>query len=1015
MVRKLSLAIAMVLGVVPFGVQALGLGEIRTKSSLNQNLNADIKLLSVSKTEMADVRINLAPAAVFNQAGIERPHFLTRLEFKAMTLPDGSQVIRVSSPEPVREPFVNFFIEVDWPNGHMLREFTVLLDPPVTTERQPAPVQKPRGGQSALPSRPVRSARPAPEGSNEAGNYGPTRRNETLWGIAEKVRHQGTTMEQMVMSLFYANPEAFLRGNVNNLKVGKILRVPSREEVMEMRSGEARTAFRAQMNDWRTGTGGAATAEVAATPATADLEPEAVESTPVMAGVEPESPDAQLTIIPAQSPDEPSEVESDNVGARTDQLRRDLAMANERTESALEEGQELRSRIVDLESQLNDLQRLFELKSDQLAEMQSQFSGGMPAQMEMPAGVDGIVTQADGNLTGGDTEKAVTGMPGDSASQPEREAPPELASGMDGEVSPGETPTDVMQGADAITKADLPVVEEAQSKADMASDSMEKTLSTAPPASETVSPTPLKADAGKAEPKPKVAEKAPSKPAKAVKEPAVAEKSLLDKFLGDTTLMGIAAAVVVVLGALVWLVAGRRRKEEEEFPESILINTSDDEADDVVASEPDLEAAPQSEDETSFLSDFATEDDEDPLQTETGDVDPLTEADVYVAYGRYKQAEELIRQALDREPGRVELKEKLFEILYAVKDKQGFNKLAEKSAAEGIPKSDPQVWDRVVAMGSKIIPGSALFAAGVAGLGDTLGGGDDADDQLLGDLDDLDLEADFSSEQEDTVQPEPLADIEGLELGDLDSTDSVLAAEPVEDAIGESTEEIMDFDLDFDLDEETFGEGVADRIDEVEQELLKETPQTDLIDQAENLDFTEEIDLEAFKLEDDVDTGFGGGVSDEQEISGLDLFTGDSATDDTARISPEGIIEIEDDLKDLSLEELETQIADNIDITTPVDTDPTLADLSDSSGGEITENDLMMDIEPLTLSVDEGDMGIESTENTALDEVGVKLDLARAYVDMEDAEGARSILNEVLLEGNEEQKAAAQKIIGELS
>ena len=260
MVRKLSLAVAMVLGVVPVGAQALGLGDIRTKSALNQRFNADILLYSVGEAEIADVKVRLAPPELFLEAGIDRPHFLSRLKFEPVLLPDGSSVIRVTSPDPVREPFLDFLIEVDWPKGQMLREYTVLLDPPVTTDQRPAPVQRPAAGMPAIQREsvapPAQTTAAMSMTGGAGGTYGPTRRNETLWGIAKKVRHSGTSMEQMVMSMLYANPQAFAGNNVNNLRVGQILRVPSRQEVMGLKYSDAHNAFRAQMNDWRAGRSG---------------------------------------------------------------------------------------------------------------------------------------------------------------------------------------------------------------------------------------------------------------------------------------------------------------------------------------------------------------------------------------------------------------------------------------------------------------------------------------------------------------------------------------------------------------------------------------------------------------------------------------------------------------------------------------------------------------------------------------------------------------------------------------
>ncbi len=148
MVRKLSLAIAFVLGIAPFGAYALGLGDIHLKSALNQHFSGDINLLSVNADEIQDIKVGLAPRDDYQRAGIDRPYLLTKLRFKPTALEDGSFAIRITSLEPIREPFLNFLIEVNWPKGKLVREYTVLLDPPATLDRRPTPVKTVSAGTS---------------------------------------------------------------------------------------------------------------------------------------------------------------------------------------------------------------------------------------------------------------------------------------------------------------------------------------------------------------------------------------------------------------------------------------------------------------------------------------------------------------------------------------------------------------------------------------------------------------------------------------------------------------------------------------------------------------------------------------------------------------------------------------------------------------------------------------------------------------------------------------------------
>ena len=157
MVRKLALAVSLALGTLSVPVHALGLGELSSKSALNQNFNGDISLLSVSPEELDGVRVKLADAEAFKRAGVDRPFYLSLLKFEPTLSKKGNSVIRVSSDFPIREPFMNFLIEVNWPKGRLMREYTVLLDPPTTTKRRPPKVAPVAKTTKAAPAKPTGS------------------------------------------------------------------------------------------------------------------------------------------------------------------------------------------------------------------------------------------------------------------------------------------------------------------------------------------------------------------------------------------------------------------------------------------------------------------------------------------------------------------------------------------------------------------------------------------------------------------------------------------------------------------------------------------------------------------------------------------------------------------------------------------------------------------------------------------------------------------------------------------
>ena len=257
---------------------ALGLGEIRLESALNQPLRAEIELISATREELENLTVQLASDDTFARYGIDRPFFLTRMNFRVMGSgsPSGN-VIRVSTPDPVTEPFVTFLVEATWASGRLLREYTVLLDPPTfappspgpqevvqaparstpadsgVIQRQPqtpAPAAPPRPAAAAPSPAPAQSApSPAPFDATPGGTY-EVQRGETLWGIASRVRQDNRlSMNQMMLAIFEANPQAF-EGNINQLSAGASLRIPSADEVFRINRGDALSEVQRQNSAW---------------------------------------------------------------------------------------------------------------------------------------------------------------------------------------------------------------------------------------------------------------------------------------------------------------------------------------------------------------------------------------------------------------------------------------------------------------------------------------------------------------------------------------------------------------------------------------------------------------------------------------------------------------------------------------------------------------------------------------------------------------------------------------------
>ncbi|MCB1871442.1 MAG: FimV family protein [Gammaproteobacteria bacterium] len=953
MVRKLSLAIALALGITPFAAHSLGLGDIKTKSGLNQQFQADIELLSISNEEIGDIRASLASEEVFAKAGVTRPYFLSQLKFKPVLMSNGKGIIRVTSGEPVREPFLNFLVEVNWPKGRLFREYTVLLDPPATLPRRPAPVQAATTTskiQSTRQVSPDNTVRGTAAGNGGITEYGPTRRNDTLWKIASEVRHSGASVEQMMMALFQANPQAFIKSNINNLKVGEILRVPERESVLSMTAREARIAFRDQVENWRSDR----TPPAAAEPGSETGRPaapavDAVTKEAPVAEDKAAVPEAELKIARMRTAEEAGKSVADSVdqSGGSANLKEDLLEAREMRESALQESKELKSRVENLASQLEDLQRLLELKDDQLAKLQLAL-GEKP---ELPAEPTPDVPESSVP----DTTSAPT------LSERTTESPPEMTAAGEERAAP------MLEKMGEKAAVDTP---QAGGMADQAEPPTTVTVDEAPATESKMAATemlPAPAETA-AEPKPAVVtadEKIEVKPAPAA-EPVPVQKPeagfmeqltnhpLLKKLTSDPMMLAIGGGVVAVLLALFWLLVGRRRKESQgfdEFQESILTDTVGEKEEIAVTDQAELtESDSGSTEETSFLSDFSPSE-IDALPEETGEVDPMAEADVYIAYGRYGQAEELVRQGLERNPRNQELKLKLLEILYAMKNTAAFTALAQELKAAGVSKANPGAWASVATMGAKLDPGNSLYTA------DSVEAGKpelelEAKDEMneLNDLDLGDLAASLEFDDEpkkEQVDGHPAATSEPAQ-------DAKLPESPDEDGLKFSLSDAA-------ADEAVAMDNLGDELASLESALDLDLDKID----SDGLDL-QKIAQEAVNL-------------DESEGAALELPTLELESITSAAEAPGFSIE------DIESLDLETEEIERLEL-------PDVEELSADSLGEMVAD-----------------------ADYSSDEINTKLDLARAYLDMGDEEGARSILQEVVNEGSEQQKAAAQKMMGGFS
>ncbi|QNH08375.1 FimV family protein [Pseudomonas sp. B11D7D] len=309
---------------------ALGLGEITLHSALNQPFEAEIELLEVGDLGAQDLSVGLAPAEVFNRSGVERFYFLNDLRFTPL-LRGSRSVIRVVSSRPVREPYLNFIVEVARPNGQLLREYTVLLDPPGSSAYTSVAAPSAAAVSQAAPrtQAPASSVRAITPPSASAGHRHQVVRGDSLWSIAARLREQGSTLSQQALmeGILALNPSAFAGGDPGRLQAGADLLLPD------------------------------AAHAAAAQPTVAPL---AAEAAPVVAEGSIEGPvRAPLAAVePAPQPTESLELLAEK------QRQVDLELANQAAENL-----QLQQGLAQLQLQLQQLQEQLAQKDAQLAEL----------------------------------------------------------------------------------------------------------------------------------------------------------------------------------------------------------------------------------------------------------------------------------------------------------------------------------------------------------------------------------------------------------------------------------------------------------------------------------------------------------------------------------------------------------------------------------------------------------------------------------------------------------------------
>lgn len=1008
--KKLRVSVlAAALAALPFAGYAAGLGKLTVLSALGQPLRAELDI-AASKEELSSLTARIAPQESFRQANIEYAGILSNVRLSLDRRSNGQPYFRVSSDRIISDPFLDMLIELSWSSGRLVREYTFLLDPPELNKpvETPAPVNAPvaaapakreaekpapapaaekpvqaeKSGEApraeSLPSdkadkqqvkrSPRVAAAPAPaapapdtkklEKADKGGETRTVRKGETLAKIAAETKPEGASLDQMLVALFRSNQEAFEGGNMNRLKAGKILSVPDAEAVKSVESGEAHKVVTAQSSDFEAYKRKLA-GSVAAAPAAKEAAPQQAAGGKIAPKVEDK--------VPAPSGKDKLQVSRTETAGDAGKLK---ALEEDKIakEKALKEAQ---SRIAELEKNMAEMRKLVELKNQAAADLQKQAAKPAPAADKKP------------------------------------------------EPAPAAKPADAPKVADAAK-------------------AVEATKPAEPPKEQAKPAEPAKAPEAE---KPAIAEEKPAAPPPKPKKPVVIpepepEPSFIEENL--PLVAGGGGVLALLLGYFGFKSVKRRKAAKEASAADSVLSSSS------VLDLSSSEAFSQVEGQPSEFGEIGA----------TGfgageGVDPIREAETFMAYGRDAQAEEILVDALRKDAGNLPVYLKLLEIYAARKSVFQFNAVAhnlyDQTSGQGAE------WDKAAELGRVVDPDNALYQGQAAEAPEVaaeeprvaseateaavpqpepeaeVASAEPAADQVM-ELDfDLDLGASSAAEAADAAPVEPApeaveapaAEPEALEFAaatpseestsaeappaaaeevasldfdlDLGATPAeapVSAAEPVA-PVAEAAAADAGFDIDFDLGTPTEPAAV---------EPVQETAVAAAADDGNMLDFDLNQGAQAAAAVSEVAE-----APALETAAALDLdfdLTGAGETAATA-------------LPDLPVDAAAPEVAAAADA--PLDFDFDL--------GEAPSIDLSLTESPAAPPLDLSGISLDLSEPAAPEapavseapvaepenpEVATKLELAQAYEEMGDREGAKELFQEVLAEGNSAQQAIAR-------
>lgn len=651
---------------------ALGLGRLAVQSALGETLRAEIDVTSITPEEASNLNIRVAPPESYRAAGVDYNAVLPGTQVVLQRRADGRSVITLTSDRAVQEPFVDVILEISWSTGRLVREYTLLFDPPVTRTAD-APVPPPAATTSPVitpaPAAPVaaapRAAQRKPvaprastgegESTSEArkpsvkapvaaapgeviGDEYTVRPGDSLSRIANRTQRQGVSLDQMLASLYQANPEAFVKNNINRLKSGVVLAVPSADAAKAISPADARQLIQAQSADFGTYRQRLA----AAVPAAKTDESARQAGGKVQSSVD----DRKAAATPA--PDKLTL--SKGATGKTPAPEERLSKEREKKDAT--------ARVAELSKNVDELKKLSGASG--AASGKAAAGTAAPAPMAPPVVVPPVTPPKP---------PVVASAPA-PAPVPPAPAPVVVATAPVPASAPASAP---------VVEAPLPAVVAAASAAASAA------------------PEPASAPVVAAAPSRPAAASAPAV-VRAVEPPGPFASLLEDNPL---VLAAGAALVALLAGFGIYRFTKRAKKDsgETSFLESRLqpdsffgasggqrIDTRD--------------AGGASSSMSYSLSQLDA----------IGDVDPVAEADVYLAYGRDLQAEEILKEAMRASPERLAIRTKLLEVYAKRRDTKGFELLATQ--LYGLTGGQGEDWAKAQEIGLQIDPDNGLYQPG---------------------------------------------------------------------------------------------------------------------------------------------------------------------------------------------------------------------------------------------------------------------------------------------------------------